>query len=123
MFFEQYSHEPYVAVARFIRGWTPEDSPRRAELPRLLERGGHALSVMEAHLRQATWFTGADYGIADVALFAYTAVAADGGFDVAAWPNVQQWLERVRLQPGYVEMPAAPADVQRRFAAPSRQPD
>ena len=60
MFFEQYSHEPYVAVARFIRGWTPLDSPRRADLPRLIERGEQALAVMEKHLGNAQWFTGND---------------------------------------------------------------
>src|SRR3546814_10200838 len=49
MFFEQYSHEPYIAVARFIRGWTPADSPRRADLPKLRERGHQALAVMERH--------------------------------------------------------------------------
>ena len=72
MFFEQYSHEPYIAVARFICGWTPLDSPRRAELPRLRERGHQALAVMERHLSSHAWFTGEAYGIADIALFAYT---------------------------------------------------
>src|SRR6476661_9663291 len=75
MFFEQYSHEPYVAVARFICGWTAVDSPRRADLPRLRERAHDALRVMERHLAEHPWFTGAQYGIADIALFAYTAVA------------------------------------------------
>src|SRR3546814_10109685 len=79
MFFEQYSHEPHIAVARFIRGWTPVDSPRRAsELPRCLERGQQALAVMEKHLAGSDWFTGPAYGIADIALFAYTDVADDG---------------------------------------------
>ena len=59
MFFEQYSHEPYVAVARFICGWTPIDSPRRADLPRLRERAHEALAVMERHLAGSAWFTGA----------------------------------------------------------------
>ena len=84
MFFEQYSHEPYIAVARFIRGWLPADSPRRAELPRLRERGHQALAVMEKHLAANAWFTGESYGIADIALFAYTDTAADGGFDLDA---------------------------------------
>ena len=87
MFFEQYSHEPYIAVARFIRGWTPADSPRRAELPRLRERGHQALAVMEQHLSAHAWFTGDDYGVADIALFAYTDVADDGGFDLAPIPR------------------------------------
>ena len=105
MFFEQYSHEPYIAVARFICGWTPLDSPRRADLPRLRERGNQALAVMETHLQSAAWFTGADYGIADIALFAYTDVAHQGGFDLATFPQVSAWLARVRATPGFVPMP------------------
>ena len=105
MFFEQYSHEPYIAVARFICGWTPLDSPRRADLPRLRERGNQALAVMETHLQSAAWFTGADYGIADIALFAYTDVAHQGGFDLAAFPHVSACLARVRATPGFVPMP------------------
>ena len=106
MFFEQYSHEPYIAVARFIRGWAPLDSPRRADLPRLIERGEQALAVMERHLQSHDWFTGQDYGIADIALFAYTAVADQGGFDLSKFPAVGAWLARVRATPGFVEMPA-----------------
>src|SRR5690606_30759336 len=86
MFFEQYSHEPCIAVARFICGWTPPDSPRRAELPRLRERGHHALAVMERPLGAQRWFTGAEDGVADIALFGYTAVADDGGFDLSGYP-------------------------------------
>lgn len=105
LFFEQYSHEPYIAVSRFICGWTPPDSPRRADLPRLRERGNQALAVMENHLQSADWFTGAEYGIADIALFAYTDVAHHGGFDLAAFPRVGAWLARVRETPGFVAMP------------------
>ena len=108
MFFEQYSHEPYIAVARFIRGWTPVDSPRRAELPRLRERGAQALGVMERHLAAHDWFTGDSYGVADIALFAYTHCAAHGGFDLSAFPQVERWLQRVVDQPGFVSM-AMPA--------------
>jgi glutathione S-transferase len=110
MFFEQYSHEPYIAVARFICGWTPLDSPRRADLPRLRERGNQALAVMETHLQSAAWFTGADYGIADIALFAYTDVAHHGGFDLAPFPALRDWLARVRNQSGFVAMPEPPAE-------------
>lgn len=105
MFFEQYSHEPCIAVARFICGWTPLDSPRRAELPRLRERGHQALAVMEHHLSRHAWFTGPAYGIADIALFAYTGVAEDGGFDLAAYPALRDWLARVRATPRFVPMP------------------
>ena len=116
MFFEQYSHEPYVAVARFIRGWTEADSPRRAELPKCLERGNAALSVMERHLGANPWFSGAHYGIADIALFAYTHCAADGGFDLSRYPQVSRWLERVRATPRFTPMPPVNADVAARFA-------
>ena len=110
MFFEQYSHEPYIAVARFICGWTPLDSPRRAGLPQLREKGRQALGVMERHLSANPWFSGAEYGIADIALFAYTHCAADGGFDLSAWPSVLHWLARVRAQPGFVPMPPYAAE-------------
>ena len=116
MFFEQYSHEPHVAVARFIRGWTPADSPRRAELPRLRERGHQALAVMERHLLSAPWFTGPGYGIADIALFAYTDVAGEGGFDLAPYPAIRDWLARVRATPGFVPM-APPGDEALRLLA------
>jgi len=115
MFFEQYSHEPCVAVARFIRGWTAADSPRRAELPRLQERAAAALSVMEQHLRQADWFTGNAYGIADIALFAYTDVADEGGIDMQPFPAVRAWLQRVREQPRFIPMPAVTSEVRARF--------
>jgi glutathione S-transferase len=105
MFFEQYSHEPFIAVARFICGWTPLDSPRRADLPKLRERGHVALAVMEKHLAANAWFSGSDYGIADIALFAYTHCAGDAGFDLAAYPNVAGWVGRIRAQPGFVAMP------------------
>lgn len=110
MFFEQYSHEPCVAVARFICGWTPPDSPRRAELPLLRERGHAALGVMEKHLSAYDWFSGEGYGIADIALFAYTHCAADGGFDLAGYPRVTRWLDHVRAQPGFVPMPPYAAE-------------
>lgn len=105
MFFEQYSHEPYIAVARFICGWTPLDSPRRADLPRLRERGHQALVVMERHLSARPWFTGDRYGIADIALFAYTCVADHGGIALASYPAVRDWLARVALTPGFVALP------------------
>jgi glutathione S-transferase len=118
MFFEQYSHEPYIAVARFIRGWTPADSPRRAELPKLRERGHQALAVMERHLLSAPWFGGTSYGIADIALFAYTDVAGEGGFDLAPYPALRDWLARVRATPGFVPMPPPAAEAAARIAHP-----
>jgi glutathione S-transferase len=105
MFFEQYSHEPYIAVARSIVRYQPPDSPRRAELPRLRERGNQALSVMEQHLRRSPFFVAERYSIADIALYAYTHCASEGGFDLAGYPAVSAWLERVKAQPRHVPMP------------------
>lgn len=104
MFFEQYSHEPYIAVARFICRWLVADHPRRAELPRLRERGAQALAVMDQHLRERDFFVDGGCSLADIALFAYTHVAADGGFDLDAYPAVSAWLARVRATPGFVAM-------------------
>jgi len=105
MFFEQYSHEPYIAVARFICGWTSADSPRRADLPRLRERGHQALAVMERHLAAHPWFTGPRYGVADIALFAYTAVAHHGGIALETYPAIRDWLARVAATPKFVPLP------------------
>ncbi|MGH8247422.1 MAG: glutathione S-transferase family protein [Gammaproteobacteria bacterium] len=104
MFFEQYSHEPYVAVARMVRAFLPQDHPRRAELPRLLERGNQALNVMERRLSGNRFFVADRYSIADIALYAYTHCAADGGFDLGKYPAVTRWLNLVQSQPGHVPM-------------------
>jgi glutathione S-transferase len=104
LFFEQYSHEPYIAVARFIKKFLPPDHPRQADIPRLHERGYQALQVMEQHLAKHNFFIDQCYSIADVALYAYTHVAADGGFDLSSYPAIQAWMQRLQQQPGYVEM-------------------
>lgn len=104
LFFEQYSHEPAIAVARYIRRFLPADHPRRRELPRLLERGHQALRVMDGHLASQTFFAGTRYSIADMALYAYTHCAADGGFQLEYYPAVQRWLARVAAQPGFSPM-------------------
>ena len=100
LFFEQYSHEPNIAVARFLR-LAPAD-PRAGDLPQLLERGHAAQAVMERHLAGRGFFVGERYGFADIALYAYTHVAAEGGFELDRYPNIQAWLDRVRAQPGHV---------------------
>ncbi|HEY3698334.1 MAG TPA: glutathione S-transferase family protein [Spongiibacteraceae bacterium] len=104
LFFEQYSHEPYIAVARFIAKFLPPDHPRQIEMPRLHERGGQALAVMEQHLSSRQFFVGEHYSIADIALFAYTHCAEEGGFDIAKYPAITTWLARVRVQPLFVAM-------------------
>ena len=108
MFFEQYSHEPYIAVARFICGWLPADHPRRAELPRLHERGAQALAVMEKHLQGRDYFVDGGYSLADIALFAYTHAAGDGGFDLEVYPAVSAWIARVKATPRFVPMATPP---------------
>jgi len=107
MFFEQYSHEPYIAVARFIRMFLPADHPRRAQLDALADSGNEALAAMERHLTRLPWFGGERYTIADIALFAYTHIAEDGGFDLAAYPRIEGWIKRVMLRPGFVPMRVA----------------
>ena len=106
MFFEQYSHEPYIAVARSILRYLPPDSPRRAELPGLQERGNQALAVMEQHLQREPFFAAGRYTVADIALYAYTHCAADGGFDMARYGAVRAWLDRVKSQPRFVPLQA-----------------
>ena len=112
MFFEQYSHEPYIAVARFICGWTPLVSPRRAGLPVLRQCGRAALAVMEQHLAWNQWFTGDRYGVADIALHAYTCVAPHGGIALDAYPAIRDWLARVATTPDFLPMPAPDAAAQ-----------
>ena len=103
LFFEQYSHEPYIAVARFIHLFLKRhDDPR---LPDLMKRGYAALGVMEAHLGRHDYFVGKRLTIADIALFAYTHRADDGRFDLAPYPAVRAWIERCLQQPGMSAMP------------------
>ncbi|HET9865172.1 MAG TPA: glutathione S-transferase family protein [Steroidobacteraceae bacterium] len=108
MFFEQYSHEPFVATPRYIVRHLPADSPRRAELPERLARGRAAFEVMEQHLASRQFFVNERYSIADIALYAYSHVAGDGGHDLTAFPHVRQWLGRVAAQPGHVPLLARP---------------
>jgi glutathione S-transferase len=109
MFFEQYSHEPYVATPRFILKHLPEDSPRRAELGDRLERGRAALAVMETHLKDNAYFVQSQYTIADVALYAYTHVAHEAQLDLEPYQAVRAWLARVAGQPKHIPITYRPA--------------
>jgi glutathione S-transferase len=109
MFFEQYSHEPYVATPRYIMRHLPPGHARYAELPDRLARGRDALGVMEQHLARRDFFVGNRYSIADIALYAYTHVADQGGHDLAPYPAVRAWIGRVAAEPGHVPMTARPA--------------
>lgn len=106
MFFEQYSHEPYVAVARFwLKFAKPEELEKKRHLvPEWHEKGNAALGVMETHLSTQDWFAGNRYTIADIALYGYTHCAADGGFDLSRYPRLSRWLSRVREQPGHIPL-------------------
>jgi glutathione S-transferase len=108
MFFEQYSHEPYVATPRFIVKHLPKDSPRMAELPKRLETGRAALAVMDSHLQTRKFFVDERYTIADIALYAYTHVADEGGHDLTPYPNVLAWIHRVAAQPKYIALTQRP---------------
>ena len=101
MFFEQYSHEPYIAVVRF---WchTGEAEKRPDEVAARRQRGYDALAVMEDHLHHRDFFAAGRYTIADIALYAYTHVAHEGGFDLAPFTAVNAWLARVRSQPRHI---------------------
>lgn len=107
LFFEQYTHEPNIAVARYIvryLGAPPESEQKLADCI----RGGYAaLEVMERHLAGCEYFAAGRYTVADIALYAYTHVAGDAGFELDRYPNVSAWLARVRAQPGHVPIPAA----------------
>jgi glutathione S-transferase len=103
MFFEQYSHEPYIATSRFWLLHKPEGPERTAALASRRDGGQAALGVMERHLASHDFFAG-DYSIADVALFAYTHVSHEGGFPLDDFPRVRAWLDRVRAEPGHVPM-------------------
>lgn len=104
LFFEQYSHEPYVATPRWIIRHLGRDHPRMAEMPERLEKGRAALAVMEQHLQRHDYFVGNRYSIADIALYAYTHRAHEGDHDLMPYPALRRWLDRVATQPGHIKM-------------------
>jgi glutathione S-transferase len=106
MFFEQYSHEPYVAVLKFWTLWGGLANKRPEDIALWKQRGQAAIDVMEGHLDGHGWFTGERYGIADIALYAYTHSAGSIGFGLG--PAVAGWLDRVRAQPGHVAIRVDP---------------
>ncbi len=104
MFFEQYSHEPFIATARYIVRYLGRPAEHEERLQQKMLPGYQALDVMEQHLKARLFFVGGRYSIADIALYAYTHVAHEGGFDLANYAAVRAWIDRVRAQPGYAEM-------------------
>ena len=108
MFFEQYSHEPNIATARFWLSMAPKDQleKRRDKIPEWHKQGNAALKVMDQHLMKRDWFAGGRYSIADISLFAYTHAAPEGGFDLMPYVHVRRWLARVEAEPGFIPMSA-----------------
>lgn len=106
MFFEQYKHEPAIAVARYIHHYAMEQ--RQPELPLLMNKGYTAFDIMEAHLADNLWFAGGERTIADVALYAYTHVADEGGFDLSTYPNIAVWLDRFSNHPKHIRITDVP---------------
>jgi glutathione S-transferase len=105
LFFEQYQHEPNIAVLRFRLHVAPEP-PSEAEIAPKRAGGRVALEAMERHLDGRRFLVDERYSIADIALYAYTHVADEAGFDLAEFPAIEAWLDRVREQPGHVTIDA-----------------
>ena len=103
-FFEQYSHEPYIAVARFIQHYLGIPEERRVEYQSKQSGGHKALKVMEIQLEKTPYLIGDFMTIADISMFAYTHVANEGGFDLSQYPKINQWIERIKNQKKFIPM-------------------
>ena len=106
MFFEQYDHEPAIAVARFWLAYSGRAEEFADRLPERQAAGNRVLAAMERHLDGRRYFVGDALTLADIALYAYTHVADEGGFDLAQYPATEAWLERVAAEPGHVPIAA-----------------
>ena len=106
MFFEQYSHEPYIASVRFWRFLEARGADMRAKIEERTPASYAALGVMEQQLAKSPFFVGEEPSLADVALYAYTHVAHEGGFDMERYPAINAWLGRVAAMPGHVSIDA-----------------
>jgi glutathione S-transferase len=105
-FFEQYSHEPNIAVARFWKSYSGHPERFERQKDRLLSGGYAALDAMERQLDSRQFLVGDRYSLADISLYAYTHVAHEGGFDLEPYPAIRGWLDRVAAQPGHVPIDA-----------------
>ncbi len=103
-FFEQYSHEPFIAVARFIAKYLGLPDERRAEYESKRVGGYKALDVMEKQLTLSPYLTGDRFTTADISLYGYTHVAEEGGFDLTPYPAIRAWIHRIATEPNYVGM-------------------
>jgi glutathione S-transferase len=104
LFFEQYSHEPYIATSRFLLHYAKPAEQHQAVIEQKREPGYAALGVMEERLTDHPFLVGDRYTIADIALYAYTHVADEGGFDLGRFPAILDWMERVKTQPNHVAL-------------------
>jgi glutathione S-transferase len=104
MFYEQYQHEPNIAVARFWCHHLEMTDERQALLKEKQAKGNEVLALMEMNFIHADWCVGTDPTIADIALYSYTSVAEEGGFDLSRYPAVRRWLDRMAALPGFVPM-------------------
>ena len=107
LFFEQYSHEPCIATSRFIIRYLGSPPERRRELEAKREGGLKALGIMEAHLAKQDFFVNNRFSIADIALYAYTHVADEGGFSLEEHESIRAWIERIEARPNFVPMVTA----------------
>jgi len=105
--FEQYSHEPYIAVARFIERYLGLPEERRAEYESKRDGGYRALRVMEQQLHASRYLIGERLTIADISLYAYTHVAHEGGFSLDEFPEIRRWLAAIERHPRHVAMTSA----------------
>ena len=106
-FFEQYTHEPSIAVARFIRLYQGMPEERRSEYEGKLKSGYRALDLMERHLQQRRFLVAESCTTADISLFAYTHVSEEGGFELTGYPAIRAWIQNVQGLPDFVAMPTA----------------
>ena len=104
LFFEQYSHEPFIATSRFIIQFLGRPAERAADIEQKREGGLKALGIMEAALQGSPYLTSEHFSIADIALFAYTHVSHEGGFPLDGYPAIRGWIERIESRPKHVPM-------------------
>ena len=106
LFFEQYSHEPFIATSRFIVRYLGNPPEKRAVLEEKKAGGYKALSILDAQLENRDYLLGDRMSVADIALFAYTQVADEGGFDLSEYAAIRRWMDRIRARPAFVAMDA-----------------
>jgi glutathione S-transferase len=106
LFFEQYEHEPAIAVARFLMTYYGRPEVWESQRDQLTKRGEKALRALDDGLRDREWLVGGAMTVADIALYAYTHVADEGGFSLDGYPNVRAWVGRVAAQPGHITIDA-----------------